>query len=361
MDITELLTFAVKEGASDCHLSSGEPPMLRIHGDIKRIEHPPLSRDEVHTMAFDVMNDAQRRIFQEKLDIDFSFELGEVARFRVNVFLTRRGEAAVFRVIPSQIVTLDELGMPPVLKELCKRERGLVLVTGPTGCGKSTTLAAMVHHINETEEVTIITIEDPIEFVHPSKRALVNQREVGMHTHSFANALRGALREDPDVILVGEMRDLETIALALTAAETGQLVFATLHTSSAPKTVDRVIDAFPSDQQNQVRTMLSESLLAVITQTLCKRKTGGRVAALEILVAVPAVRNLIREGKIHQLPSVMQTGQRQGMQTLDMALQDLVAKGMITKEEAQSKAANPQLFGAPAVGTNLAGAVGGRS
>ena len=361
MDITELLTFAVKEGASDAHLSSGEPPMLRINGDIKRVEHPPLTRDQVHTMAFDVMNDAQRRIFQEKLEIDFSFELGEVARFRVNVFLTRRGEAAVFRVIPSRIVTLDELGMPPVVKELCKRDRGLVLVTGPTGCGKSTTLAAMVHNINETEEVTIITIEDPIEFVHQSRRALVNQREVGMHTHSFANALRGALREDPDVILVGEMRDLETIALALTAAETGQLVFATLHTSSAPKTVDRVIDAFPSEQQNQVRTMLSESLLAVITQTLCKRKTGGRVAALEILVGVPAVRNLIREGKIHQLPSVMQTGQRQGMQTLDMALQDLVVRGMITKEEAQLKAANPQLFGAAAVGTSLASAVGSRS
>jgi twitching motility protein PilT len=361
MDITELLTFAVKEGASDAHLSSGEPPMLRINGDIKRVEHPPLTRDQVHTMAFDVMNDAQRRIFQEKLEIDFSFELGEVARFRVNVFLTRRGEAAVFRVIPSRIVTLEELGMPPVVKELCKRDRGLVLVTGPTGCGKSTTLAAMVHNINETEEVTIITIEDPIEFVHQSRRALVNQREVGMHTHSFANALRGALREDPDVILVGEMRDLETIALALTAAETGQLVFATLHTSSAPKTVDRVIDAFPSEQQNQVRTMLSESLLAVITQTLCKRKTGGRVAALEILVGVPAVRNLIREGKIHQLPSVMQTGQRQGMQTLDMALQDLVVRGMITKEEAQLKAANPQLFGAAAVGTSLASAAGARS
>ncbi|HSD11155.1 MAG TPA: type IV pilus twitching motility protein PilT [Candidatus Binatia bacterium] len=361
MNITELLAFAVKEGASDAHLSSGEPPMLRIHGDIKRVDHPALTRDEVHTMAFDVMNDAQRRIFQEKLDIDFSFELGDVARFRVNVFLTRRGEAAVFRVIPSQIVTLDELAMPPVLKDICKRERGFVLVTGPTGCGKSTTLAAMIHHINETEEVTIITIEDPIEFVHQSKKALINQREVGMHTHSFANALRGALREDPDVILVGEMRDLETIALALTAAETGQLVFATLHTSSAPKTVDRVIDAFPSEQQNQVRTMLSESLLAVITQTLCKRKGGGRVAALEILVGVPAVRNLIREGKIHQLPSVMQTGQRQGMQTLDMALQDLVARGLITKEEAQLKAANPQLFGAPAVGTSLAGATGVRS
>jgi twitching motility protein PilT len=227
MDITQLLSFAVKEGASDLHLSSGEPAMLRINGDIKRIDQPSLSRDEVHTMAFDTMNDAQRRQFQEKLDIDFSFELGEIARFRVNVFLTRRGEAAVFRVIPSHIVTLDELGMPLVLKDICKRDRGLVLVTGPTGCGKSTTLAAMVDHINQTEDVTIVTIEDPIESVHEPKKALVNQREVGIHTHSFANALRGALREDPDVILVGEMRDLETISLALTAAETGQLVFAT--------------------------------------------------------------------------------------------------------------------------------------
>ena len=356
MDITELLTFAARQGASDVHLSSGEPPMLRIHGDIKRIEHPALSRDEVHTMAFDVMNDAQRRIFQEKLDIDFSFELGDIARFRVNVFLTRRGEAAVFRVIPSGIVTLDALGMPPILKDLCGRERGLVLVTGPTGCGKSTTLAAMIHHINDNEDVTIITIEDPIEFVHNSKKALVNQREVGLHTQSFANALRGALREDPDVILVGEMRDLETISLALTAAETGQLVFATLHTSSAPKSVDRIIDAFPTAQQNQVRTMFSESLQAVITQSLCKKKGGGRIAACEILIGVPAVRNLIREAKIHQLPSVMQTGQKQGMQTLDMALQDLVTRGLITREEAQQKSSNPQLFGAAAVGTNLAGA-----
>src|SRR5438552_10781570 len=328
--------------------------MLRIHGDIKRIEHPALSRDEVHTMAFDVMNDAQRRIFQEKLDIDFSFELGDIARFRVNVFLTRRGEAAVFRVIPSDIVTLDQLAMPPILKDLCGRERGLVLVTGPTGCGKSTTLAAMIHHINDNEDVTIITIEDPIEFVHDSRKSLVNQREVGLHTQSFANALRGALREDPDVILVGEMRDLETISLALTAAETGQLVFATLHTSSAPKSVDRIIDAFPTAQQNQVRTMFSESLQAVITQSLCKKKGGGRIAACEILMGVPAVRNLIREAKIHQLPSVMQTGQKQGMQTLDMALQDLVARGLITREEAQQKSSNPQLFGAAAVGTNLA-------
>jgi len=356
VDITQLLTFAARQGASDVHLSSGEPPMLRIHGDIKRIEHPALSRDEVHTMAFDVMNDAQRRIFQEKLDIDFSFELGDIARFRVNVFLTRRGEAAVFRVIPSDIVTLDQLAMPPILKDLCGRERGLVLVTGPTGCGKSTTLAAMIHHINDNEDVTIITIEDPIEFVHDSRKSLVNQREVGLHTQSFANALRGALREDPDVILVGEMRDLETISLALTAAETGQLVFATLHTSSAPKSVDRIIDAFPTAQQNQVRTMFSESLQAVITQSLCKKKGGGRIAACEILMGVPAVRNLIREAKIHQLPSVMQTGQKQGMQTLDMALQDLVARGLITREEAQQKSSNPQLFGAAAVGTNLAGA-----
>ncbi len=330
--------------------------MLRVNGDIKRIEHAALSADEVHNMAFDVMNDGQRRVFQEKHDIDFSFELGEVARFRVNVFLTRRGEAAVFRVIPSKIVTLDELSMPPVLKEICKRERGFVLCTGPTGSGKSTTLAAMVDYINETEDVSIITIEDPIEFVHRSKRALVNQREVGMHTQSFSNALRGALREDPDVILVGEMRDLETISLALTAAETGQLVFATLHTSSAPKTVDRVIDAFPSEQQNQVRTMLSESLQAIITQTLCRRKGAGRIAACEVLIGVTATRNLIREGKIHQLPSVMQTGQKQGMQTLDMALQDLLVRGLITREEAQAKSSNPQLFGAATVGTNLLGA-----
>ncbi len=359
MDVTELLTFAVQSGASDLHLSSGEPPMLRLNGDIKRIDHAALSADEVHNMAFDVMGDSQRRVFQERHDIDFSFELGDVARFRVNVFLTRRGEAAVFRVIPSKIVTLDELSMPPVLKDICKRERGFVLCTGPTGSGKSTTLAAMVDFINETQDVSIITIEDPIEFVHRSKRALVNQREIGMHTQSFANALRGALREDPDVILVGEMRDLETISLALTAAETGQLVFATLHTSSAPKTIDRVIDAFPSEQQNQVRTMLSESLQAIITQTLCKKKGGGRIAACEVLMGVPAARNLIREAKIHQLPSVMQTGQKQGMQTLDMALQDLVARGLITREEAQAKSSNPQLFGAAAVGTSLVGARNG--
>ena len=355
MDISQILSFAVEQGASDLHLSGGEPPMIRVHGDIRRLDHPPLGREEVHGMTFDVMTDAQRREFQEKHDIDFSYELGNIARFRVNVFLTRRGESAVFRVIPSQVITLDDLGMPPILKDLCRKERGLVLVTGPTGCGKSTTLAAMIHLINDTQECSIITIEDPIEFVHDSKRALINQREVGVHTKSFANALRGALREDPDVILLGEMRDLETIALALTAAETGQLVFATLHTSSAPKSVDRVIDAFPTEQQNQVRTMFAESLQAIITQTLCKKVGGGLIAACEILVGAPAVRNLIREGKIHQIPSTMQTGQKLGMQTLDMALHDLLARKLITREEAQMKAANPAAFGAVSVGTSLVG------
>jgi len=355
MDITELLTFSVKEGASDLHLSSGEPPMLRIHGDMKRLDHASLTKEQVHTMAFDVMTDNNRRIFQEKLDIDFSFELGTLARFRVNVFVQRKGEGAVFRTIPTKVQTLEELGMPPILKEVCKKERGLVLVTGPTGSGKSTTLAAMIDYINENWETHILTVEDPIEFVHSSKKSLVNQREVGPHTHSFAGALRGALREDPDVILVGELRDLETISLALTAAETGHLVFATLHTSSAPKTVDRVIDAFPAGQQNQVRAMFSESLEAVITQTLCKKKSGGRIAACEVLVGTTAVRNLIRENKIHQIPSTMQTGQKLGMQTLDMSLQDLVARGLITKDEAQAKSSNPHLFGASAAGTSLSG------
>ena len=348
MEITQLLGFAVKEGASDVHLSAGEPPMLRIHGDIKRLEHASLSAEEVHTMVYDVMNDHQRKLFQEHLDLDFSFELGEIARFRVNVFVQRKGMGAVFRTIPTEVVSFEGLGLPPSLKDLCEKERGLVLVTGPTGSGKSTTLAAMIDFINATTEAHILTVEDPIEFVHASKKALINQREVGPHTHSFANALRGALREDPDVILVGEMRDLETISLALTAAETGHLVFGTLHTSSAPKTVDRIIDVFPAGQQNQVRAMFSESIQAVITQTLCKKKEGGRVAAFEVLVGTTAVRNLIRENKIHQLPSAMQTGQKVGMQTLDSALLDLVNKGLITREEARAKAHNPSLFGAPA-------------
>lgn len=345
MDITQLLTFAHREGASDVHLSSGEPPMVRLHGDMKRIEHPPLSAEEVHAMVFDIMTDAIRKQFQETNDVDFSFELGEVARFRVNVFRTRKGEAAVFRTIPTKVMSIDELGLPPVFKDICQKEKGLVLVTGPTGSGKSTTLAAMIDFINETYEGHILTIEDPIEFVHRSKKCLVNQREVGPHTMSFNAALRGALREDPDVILVGEMRDLETISLALTAAETGHLVFATVHTSSAPKTVDRIIDVFPAAQQGQIRAMFAESIQAIITQTLVKKRAGGRIAALEILIGTPAVRNLIRENKIHQLPSALQTGQAWGMQTLDMALLDLVARGLVTKEEAQSRTLTPNLFG----------------
>jgi twitching motility protein PilT len=346
MDITQLLTFAHREGASDVHLSSGEPPMVRIHGDMKRIEHPALSAEEVHGMAFDIMSDAVRKTFQETNDVDFSFELGNIARFRVNVFRTRRGEGAVFRTIPTQVMTLEELGLPPIMRELCEKEKGLILVTGPTGSGKSTTLAAMIDHINGTYEGHILTIEDPIEFVHASKKCLVNQREVGRDTTSFNAALRGALREDPDVILVGEMRDLETISLALTAAETGHLVFATVHTSSAPKTVDRIIDVFPAAQQGQIRTMFAESIQAVLTQTLLRKRAGGRIAALEILIGTPAVRNLIRENKIHQIPSSMQTGQSVGMQTLDMALIELVNKGLVTREEAQSRTLTPNLFGA---------------
>jgi twitching motility protein PilT len=345
MDITQLLTFAHREGASDVHISAWEQPMVRLHGDMKRIEYPALSPEEVHNMVFDIMADAVRKTFQEKNDVDFSFELGEVARFRVNAFRTRRGEGAVFRAIPTQVMTLDELGLPEIMKSLCDKEKGLILVTGPTGSGKSTTLAAMIDYINETYEGHVLTIEDPIEFVHKSKKCLVNQREVGPHTDSFNAALRAALREDPDVILVGEMRDLETISLALTAAETGHLVFGTLHTSSAPKTVDRVIDVFPAAQQEQIRAMFAESIQAVLTQTLLKKRLGGRVAALEILIGTPAVRNLIRENKIHQIPSTMQTGQAFGMQTLDMALVDLANKGVVTREEAQSRTLTPNLFG----------------
>ncbi|MGD9764935.1 MAG: type IV pilus twitching motility protein PilT [Candidatus Binatia bacterium] len=344
MDITELLTFAYRSGASDAHLSAGEPPRLRINGDMKKLDHPALSAEEVHNMVFDVMSDGLRRQFQETNDVDFSFELGDLARFRVNVFRGRRGEGAVFRTIPTKVMTVEDLGLPPILKELCDKEKGLILVTGPTGSGKSTTLAAMIDYINESFEGHILTIEDPIEFVHHSKRCLINQREVSTHTMSFSNALRGALREDPDVILVGEMRDLETISLALTAAETGHLVFGTLHTSSAPKTVDRIIDVFPAAQQEQIRIMFSESIQAVLTQTLLKKRGGGRIAALEILIGTPAVRNLIREGKIHQIPSAMQTGQRAGMQTLDMALLDLVRRNLVTPEEAQSRTLTPNLF-----------------
>jgi len=270
MDVTQLLAFGVEQGASDCHLSSGEPPMLRVDGDLKKLDHPPLTKEQVHALVYDIMTDSQRKTFEESHECDFSFEMGAVARFRVNVFMQRKGEGAVFRTIPTKIVSLEELEMPPILKHLCDKEKGLILVTGPTGSGKSTTLAAMIDYLNNTFEGHILTIEDPIEFVHQSKKCLVNQRELGPHTHSFANALRAALREDPDIVLVGEMRDLETIQLALTAAETGHLVFATLHTSSAPKTVDRVIDVFPPSQQAQIRAQFAESIEAVITQTLLK-------------------------------------------------------------------------------------------
>jgi twitching motility protein PilT len=358
MDISELLAFGVEQGASDCHLSSGEPPMLRVHGDLKKLDHPSVVKEDIHNMVYDIMTDTQRKQFEENHELDFSFELGDVARFRVNVFLQRLGEAAVFRTIPTKILTLDELGMPPVMKELCQKEKGLILVTGPTGSGKSTTLAGMIDFINDDFEGHILTIEDPIEFVHQSKKSLVNQRELGINTHSFANALRAALREDPDVILVGEMRDLETIQLAMTAAETGHLVFATIHTSSAAETVNRIIDVFPSTQQNQIRAQFAESMQAVITQTLLKKKAGGRVAAVEIMIGSNAVRNLIREGKIHQLPGTMQVSQKEGMQTMDMALIDLATRGTVTREEAQSKSNNPNLF-IGAVGTK--GVVGGRA
>jgi len=324
-----LLRETVDKGASDLHLSTGEPPMLRVHGDLLRTEHPALTPESVTGLVNSIMNEHQRSYFNKEHEVDFACEVPGKGRFRVNVFLHSRGPSAVLRTIPTEIPSLDSLNLPPVLKELCTRERGLVLVTGPTGSGKSTTLAAMVDVINQTWDAHILTVEDPIEFVHPPKRCLVNQREVGPHTGSFTNALRSALREDPDVILIGEMRDLETISLALTAAETGHLVFGTLHTSSAPKTIDRIIDVFPAGQQGQIRTMLSESLEAVVAQTLVKKKGGGRVAACEILIGVPAVRNLIREAKLHQIPSMMQTGQRVGMQTLDMALADLVKRGMI--------------------------------
>ncbi len=344
MDITQLLQFAVQQDASDLHVSAGEPPMVRVHGSMKKIKVPPLTAEDTHAMIYDIMNDAQRKNFEEYSELDFSMQLGEIARFRVNVFRQNRGLGGVFRQIPTKILSLEQLGMPPVLRELSVREKGLVLVTGPTGSGKSTTLAAMLNFINETFEKHILTVEDPIEFVHTSKKSLFNQREVGPHTHSFANALKSALREDPDIILVGEMRDLETIQLALTAAETGHLVFGTLHTSSAPKTVDRIIDVFPAEQQAQVRAMFAESIQAVVTQTLCKKVGGGRVAGLEILLGSTAVRNLIREGKIHQIPSAMQTSQGQGMQTMQMHLMELVDRNLITRETAIEKTGNPDLF-----------------
>ncbi|KAB2314729.1 type IV pilus twitching motility protein PilT [Betaproteobacteria bacterium SCN2] len=345
MDISELLAFAVKNKASDLHLSAGLPPMIRVHGDIRRINLPPMEHKDVHRMVYDIMNDSQRKHYEEVLEIDFSFEIPTLARFRVNAFNQQNGAGAVFRTIPSKVLTLEDLNCPAIFKDISNQPRGVVLVTGPTGSGKSTTLAAMIDYINDNEYAHILTIEDPIEFVHQSKKCLINQREVGPHTHSFANALKSALREDPDVILVGEMRDLETISLALTAAETGHLVFGTLHTSSAAKTVDRIVDVFPAAEKEMVRSMLSESLRAVISQTLLKTKDGnGRVAAHEIMIGTPAIRNLIRENKVAQMYSSIQTGQNVGMQTMDQCLQDLVRRNLVNSAEARSKAMNKDAF-----------------
>jgi twitching motility protein PilT len=344
MDITELLAFSVKNKASDLHLSAGLPPMIRVDGDVRRINVPPMDHKMVHSLVYDIMNDKQRKDFEEFLETDFSFALPGIARFRVNAFNQNRGASAVFRTIPSQVLTLEELAAPSIFKEMCMHPRGLVLVTGPTGSGKSTTLAAMIDYINDNHYGHILTIEDPIEFVHESKKCLMNQREVHRDTLGFSEALRSALREDPDIILIGELRDLETIRLALTAAETGHLVFGTLHTSSAAKTIDRIIDVFPAAEKDMTRSMLSESLQAVISQTLLKKNGGGRVAAHEIMIGTPAIRNLIREDKVAQMYSAIQTGLGVGMQTLDQCLKDLLGKGLISREDARHSAKNKEEF-----------------
>lgn len=344
MDITELLAFSAKQGASDLHLSADLPPMIRVDGDVRRVNIPPFSHKEVHALVYEIMNDKQRKDFEEHLETDFSFEVPSIARFRVNAFNHNRGAGAVFRTIPSKVLTMDQLDMGQVFKDLAMISRGIVLVTGPTGSGKSTTLAAMVDYINENKYDHILTVEDPIEFVHESKKSLVNQREVHRDTHGFNEALRSALREDPDVILVGELRDLETIRLALTAAETGHVVFGTLHTSSAAKTIDRIVDVFPAEEKSMVRSMLSESLQGVVSQTLLKKNGGGRIACHEIMIGTPAIRNLIREDKVAQMYSAIQTGAGHGMQTMDQALQNLVNKGLISREMAREKAKSPENF-----------------
>ncbi|MEK7258256.1 MAG: type IV pilus twitching motility protein PilT [Pseudomonadota bacterium] len=344
MDITELLGFSVKQGASDLHLTAGMPPLIRVDGDMRKINVPSMDHKEVHGLIYEIMTDKQRKDYEQFMETDFSFEVPGLARFRVNAFNQNRGAAAVFRTIPSKVLSMEQLGMGQVFRDVSDLARGLVVVTGPTGSGKSTTLAAMMDYVNNSRYEHILTIEDPIEFVHESKKCLVNQREVHRDTLGFAEALRSALREDPDIILVGELRDLETIRLALTAAETGHLVFGTLHTTSAAKTIDRIIDVFPAAEKSMVRSMLSESLQAVISQALLKKNGGGRVAAHEIMIGTPAIRNLIREDKVAQMYSAIQTGSQYGMKTLDQCLKELVQKGTITKEAARAKAKMPDSF-----------------
>lgn len=344
MDLSELLAFAVKNGASDIHISSGLPPLIRIDGEMRRIKVDPLTSNVVHDMIYDIMLDSQRKEFEERLEADFAFEIASVARFRVNAYNQARGPAAAFRTIPTEVLSLEDINAPPIFRTLSEKHRGLVLVTGPTGSGKSTTLAAMVDYVNHSKKGHILTIEDPIEFVHQSHNCLINQREVGRHTQSFNNALRSALREDPDVVLVGEMRDQETISLALTAAETGHLVFGTLHTSSAAKTIDRIIDVFPAGEKEMVRAMLSESLEGVIAQRLLKKPEGGRVAAYEIMTGTPAIRNLIREAKVPQIYGMIQTGRDAGMVTMDQSLDDLVSRNLVTRETARTLAVDQSKF-----------------
>ena len=344
MDITELLAFSVKNKASDLHLSAGVPPIIRVDGEMRRINVGELDHKQVHALIYEVMNDAQRKEYEDQLEVDFSFEIKDLSRFRVNAFVQNRGAAAVFRTIPSKVLTLDDLGAPSIFKDIINQPTGLVLVTGATGSGKSTTLAAMIDHINTNKRDHILTIEDPIEFVHENKMSLINQREVHRDTKSFSNALRSALREDPDVVLVGELRDLETIRLAMSAAETGHLVFGTLHTNSAPKTIDRIVDVFPAAEKSMIRSMLSESLRAVVSQNLLKKIGGGRIAAHEIMIGIPAIRNLIREDKVPQMYSVIQTGQAHGMQTMDQCLQRLVAQGLISAQDAAEKSIDKSKF-----------------
>lgn len=344
MSISELLGFCVKQNSSDLHLSAGMPPQIRVDGDLRKIDVPDMTHQDVLNILFEIMNDRQRKEYETNYECDFSFEIKNLARFRVNAFTQVRGAGAVFRTIPSAVPSLDSLNMPDIFKEICTYPWGLVLVTGPTGSGKSTTLASMIDYINSREHSHIITIEDPIEFTHNSNKCLINQREVFRHTLSFNAALRSALREDPDIILVGELRDLETIRLALTAAETGHLVFATLHTNSASKAINRIIDVFPGDEKAMVRTLLSESLQSVIAQSLLKKVGGGRVAGLEIMICNAAIRNLIRENKVAQMYSSIQTGQAQGMQTLDQHLTELVNKNVILKHTAREVALNKAVF-----------------